>query len=89
MDQLQIKTKLADILSYSLGVDKTSITSESTMSDLGADYLEQAEILMEIEKEFCFDFQNYTKMGIENFETICLYVEKALQQKENLKKSSV
>jgi len=38
---------------------------------------------MEIEKEFCFDFQNYTEMGIENFENLCLYVEKVLQQKEN------
>jgi len=83
MDKLQIKPKLANIISDRLGIDKTSITSGSTISDLGADYLEQAEILMEIEKEFCFDFQNYTEMGIENFENLCLYVEKVLQQKEN------
>ncbi|HNW71934.1 MAG TPA: phosphopantetheine-binding protein [Candidatus Paceibacterota bacterium] len=83
MNQEQIKAKLTDILSYQLGVDKTSITSETTMSDLGADYLEQAEILIEIEKEFGLEFQDYVKMGVESFENLCLYVEKALQQKEN------
>jgi len=83
MDQKQIKEKITDIFSYMLGVEKTSITSETTMSDLGADYLEQAEILLEIEKEFRFDFHNYVEMCTKNFENICLYVEKALQQKEN------
>jgi acyl carrier protein len=80
MDQEQIKTKLTNIISDQLGLNITIISSKTTLSDLCADYLEQAEILLEIEKEFGFDFQNYVKMGVESFDNLCLYVEMALKQ---------
>ena len=70
MEQEQIKARVTDIFSYRLGVDKTSISSETTLNGLGADYLEQAEILIEIEKEFGFDFNNYVEMGVESFDKL-------------------
>lgn len=89
MDQQQIKTKLIEIISCRLSVDKTSITSEFTLSDFDADYLEQAEVLIEIEKEFGLNFPSYDEIAHENFKNLCLYVEKAIKLKENLKESSV
>ena len=89
MDQKQIKSKLTDIISDHLGLDITFMFSKTTLSDLGADYLEQAEILMEIEKEFDIDFKNYVEMGVENLDNLCLYVEKALKQKENLQENFI
>lgn len=83
MNTLQIKAKLISILCDRLGVDDSYITSESTLTDLGADYLEEAEIMIEIEKEFNLDLSCYDKIAHENFETLCIYVEKAVRQKED------
>ena len=89
MNQEQIKSKLINIISDQLGLYNSFLSSKTTLNDLGADYLEQAEILLEIEKEFGFDFKNYVEMGGESFENLCLYVENALKKKENLQENSI
>jgi acyl carrier protein len=51
--QIEIKTK--KVISHLLDIDENIITSNSTLNDLGADSLDQVEILIELEKEFGID----------------------------------
>jgi len=45
--------RVTDIVSEQLGVDKEKITPESSfVNDLGADSLDQVELVMELEEEF-------------------------------------
>jgi len=83
MSKSQIKAKLVEIFCKKLRIDKAKITPFSTMNNIGADYLEQIEILMEIENEFSFEFKNYNEMGNINLENFCFYIETSLPQKQN------
>ena len=52
MNHQEIETKVTEILMNNLGISETGISFESTLKDLGADSLEQIEIILELEKEF-------------------------------------
>lgn len=45
-------SKVADVIADKLGIEKTRITKESTMADLGADSLDLVEIIMKFEEQF-------------------------------------
>lgn len=48
-----ITAKVKAIIVDKLGVDETEVTPEATFTtDLGADSLDQVELIMELEKEF-------------------------------------
>jgi acyl carrier protein len=44
--------KVADIVAEKLGIEKSRITRESTLADLGADSLDLVEIVMKFEEQF-------------------------------------
>ncbi|MFH1615512.1 MAG: acyl carrier protein [Planctomycetota bacterium] len=49
----QIETKVIDIISEQMGVDKSEITRETSfINDLNADSLDTVELVMEFEDEF-------------------------------------
>ena len=53
MDNAAVKDKVIDIISTKLDVPKEKITMETKFAeDLGADSLDQAELVMEFEDEF-------------------------------------
>ncbi|PCJ58792.1 MAG: acyl carrier protein [Planctomycetota bacterium] len=47
-----VKDKVIDIICEKLNVKKEQCTLEATFVDLGADSLDQAELVMEFEEEF-------------------------------------
>ena len=44
--------KVADIVAEKLGIEKSRVTRESTLADLGADSLDLVEIVMKFEEQF-------------------------------------
>lgn len=59
--------KLKEILSEQLGVDEDSITTQTTIDDLGADSLDLVEAVMNIEEAFGV---NIDDNEIENLKTV-------------------
>ncbi len=53
-----ILEKLKDLIADQLGIDKDTITSETYFSQLGADSLDIAEIILRIEEEFDLELSN-------------------------------
>lgn len=55
-DKPDIETRVLAIVSDKLGVDLEEVSAESrTKDDLGADSLDEVELIMELEKEFDFE----------------------------------
>jgi len=52
LSQEEIKSKLLQIISEQLKIDKNSINPNSSLDILGADSLDRVEIIMKIEEEF-------------------------------------
>ena len=53
MSDIVIETKVIEIVSEQMGVDKTEITRETSFAnDLNADSLDTVELVMEFEDEF-------------------------------------
>ncbi len=53
VDVQQIETKVIEIISEQMGVDKSEITRETSfINDLNADSLDTVELVMEFEDEF-------------------------------------
>ena len=53
VDVQQIETKVIEIISEQMGVDKAEITRETSfINDLNADSLDTVELVMEFEDEF-------------------------------------
>ena len=45
-------SKIADVIADKLSIEKSRITKESTLTDLGADSLDLVEIVMKFEEQF-------------------------------------
>ncbi|HEV2916276.1 MAG TPA: acyl carrier protein [Candidatus Babeliales bacterium] len=52
IDKQETAQKISAIVAEKLSIDKSTITPESTLQDLGADSLDMVEIIMQIEEEF-------------------------------------
>ena len=56
MESGEVESKVIEIVSKLLQVDKEKITKDSSFADLGADELDQVELVMEIEDVFDLTF---------------------------------
>lgn len=63
MDQKHVKSALIEILNFRLGINHSDILESSSMESLGADYLDQVEVLMDLEKKYEFELENYDHYG--------------------------
>jgi acyl carrier protein len=75
MDQQEIETKVTEILMNKLGISETVISFESTLKDLGADSLEQIEIITDLEKEFGITIPDDITPEVQNIGSLCKYIE--------------
>ena len=78
MNLQEIEAIVTEILKDKLGISKTEISLESTMKDLGANSLEQVEIVLELEKKFDFAIPDDIKPELQNIGSLCKYIEKKL-----------
>lgn len=74
MNQAEIQTRVTEILINKLGISTTEISFNSNLKDLGADSLEQVEIILELEKEFGISIPEEIGMEDKNLESLCRYI---------------
>ena len=76
-----IEKRVIKIIVNKLGVDESEVSpSTSFMGDLGADSLDNVELIMEFEKEFNVSIPDDQAESISTVEEVVKYLEKNLGQ---------
>ncbi len=78
MSRKEIETILTEILMDKLEIPETKISLESTMKDLGADSLQEVEIILEIEQKFTISIPDDLEMEAQKISSLCNFIEKKL-----------
>ena len=72
-----VEERVFDIVSEQLGVSKEKITRETSfVNDLGADSLDQVELVMELEEEFNIQIPEDAAEKIQTVGEAIAYIEK-------------
>lgn len=81
-DVKAIETKLIDIISEQMGVDKSEITRETSfINDLNADSLDTVELVMEFEDEFDMSIPDEEAEKIQTVGAALDYIVKIAESK--------
>ena len=73
-----VQERVIDIVAEQLGVDKEKITAETSfVNDLGADSLDQVELVMELEEEFDINIPDDAAEKIQTVGQAVSYIEGA------------
>lgn len=79
MEQEEVKKKLIEIVVDKLECKASEVTEDTRLSDLGADSLDEVELLMEVEKEFNIYIKDEEADKVitcgDAFELVCQKVE--------------
>lgn len=81
MNKQEIKRIVIEIITDKLWIPKTEINSGSTMKDLGANSLEQLEIIIELEQKLGIAIPDDI-IKIQNIGSLCNFIEKDLGCKQ-------
>jgi acyl carrier protein len=68
-------SKVADIIADKLGIDKKTITTTSTLQDLGADSLDLVEIIMKMEEQFGIEISDEDAEKMNNLDEVVKYIQ--------------
>lgn len=71
--------KLIAIVVEKLHVNRTQVTLESTMQDLGADSLDMVEIVMRIEEEFNIQINDADAEKLHTMQEVVAYIQAQLK----------
>jgi acyl carrier protein len=75
-----IEERVVSIVSEQLGVDKEKISPETSfVNDLGADSLDQVELVMELEEEFDIDIPDDAAENIQTVGQAIDFIQKVQQ----------
>ena len=73
----ELADKARQVISEKLGVDESEITPNAVfVDDLGADSLDQVELVMALEEEFSFQVSDEDTEGMRTVKDVTDYVEK-------------
>jgi acyl carrier protein len=82
MDSAGVKDKVTEIICQKLDVAKEKVTLETKFSeDLGADSLDQAELVMEFEDEFDINISDDAETKIKTVGDTVKFIEEQLAKK--------
>jgi acyl carrier protein len=70
----EIKSKLLQIISQQLKIDKNSINPQATLESLGADSLDRVEIIMKIEEEFALEISDEDSSKLSSLDAAIDYI---------------
>ena len=70
----EIKSKLLQIISQQLKIDKNSINPQGTLESLGADSLDRVEIIMRIEEEFGLEISDEDSSKLSSLDAAINYI---------------
>jgi len=77
----EVEYKVIEIISKSLSLDKSKITLQSRIAeDLGADSVDQVEIIMELDKVFGVDISDEEAAKIFSVADAVEFIKKNIQQ---------
>ena len=79
MNQQEIETRVIEIITDKLGISKTEISSESTMKDIGADSLDELEIILELEQELKITLPDEITPEVQTIGNLCKFIEKRFE----------
>jgi acyl carrier protein len=68
-------SKVADIIADKLGIDKSRITTDSTMAELGADSLDLVEIIMKLEENFGIEISDEDAEHMSSLKQVVEYIQ--------------
>ena len=74
MNQEEIEIKVTEILINKLGISTAEVSIESNLKDLGADSLEQIEIILALEQEFGISIPGDIVMEDKDIKYLCRYI---------------
>jgi acyl carrier protein len=82
MDSAAVKDKVVDIICQKLDVSKDKVTMETKFAeDLGADSLDQAELVMEFEDEFDINIPDDAEGKIKTVGDTVKFIQEQLTKK--------
>jgi acyl carrier protein len=76
MTRQKIESIVTEILMDKLKISETKINLDSTMKDLGADSLDEIEIVIEIEQKFSISIPDYIDPEAQKISSLCNFIEK-------------
>ena len=83
IDIKEVETKVIEIISEQMGVDKAEITRETSfINDLNADSLDTVELVMEFEDEFDMSIPDEEAEKIQTVGAAIDYIIKIIQTKK-------
>ena len=74
MNQEEIEIKVTEILINKLEISTAEVSIESNLKDLGADSLEQIEIILALEQEFGISIPGDIVMEDKDIKYLCRYI---------------
>lgn len=80
MNQQEILPKVTEILVEELAISGNEITLDSTFKNLGADSLDEVEIIIHIEKKFHITIPDEAATKLHDVRSLCKYIEDKLQE---------
>ena len=81
MNQSEIQTRVTEILMNKLGISTTEVSLESNLKDIGADSLEQIEIILALEQEFGISIPEDIELENKDIRYLCSYIGDATLKK--------
>jgi len=78
MDKQEIEKIVTEIVVTKLGISKTEVNPEFTLKDLGADSLDEVEIILDLEKEFGIAISDDIIPEGQKIGILCEYIAKNL-----------
>ena len=83
MNEEEIITKVKELISINLGIDKQIINLDSDiMKDLGADSLDVVELIMKFEESFELNIPDEEVANIKTVKNIVDYISKTLNKEK-------
>ena len=83
MESAAVKDKVVEIICQKLDVSKEKVTMDTKYAeDLGADSLDQAELVMEFEDEFDINIPDEAEGKIKTVSETIKFIEEQLKAKE-------
>lgn len=78
MTRNEIEVIVTEMLMDKLNISETEVNLGSTMKDMGAESLDEIEMVIEIEKNFKISIPDNLEMEAQNISGICNFIEMKL-----------
>ena len=76
MNKQEIEIIVSKIIEKKLGISRTEIGSESTLKELGADSLDELEIILDIERKLKIILPDDITPEVQTIGNLCKYIDK-------------